>query len=275
MGTVAMRQWTGVLVVVCALAGSTPGAQSYAAFGFKPAGNLAVPAFSDDELTGLLATLDRLVADAPIGNASDALWQFGRRLQTGALSAPQEARILARLETITRARADLIPAVKGARRVVQQFTVGKPAPEISGTDLGGRPFKLSDYRGQVVALVFSAEWCAICKTQAPYERFLMGRYERWPFALLTVQTGSSREAAHAASMTDHLAHRTWWDEPADGDKGGPIAEAWNVIGWPATYVIDGTGVIRFVNVRDEDLLKAVRQLVDEQVNLDAKARRPK
>ena len=32
--------------------------------------------------------------------------------------------------------------------------VGKPAPEITGTDLDGRPFKLSDYRGKVVLLDF-------------------------------------------------------------------------------------------------------------------------
>ena len=206
---------------------------------------------------------------------NDALWQFGRRLQTGRLSAPQEARVLAHLDGLGQRHANLGPAIAGTRRVIQQLTVGKPAPDIAGTDLTGQPFKLSDYRGKVVALVFTAEWCAICKTQAPYERFLLGRYERWPFALLTVQAGSDREAAHAAFMADHLAHRSWWDAPAGGATNGPIAEAWNVIGWPATYLIDGTGVIRFVNVRDEDLLKAVRQLVDEQVSLDDKTRRRK
>ena len=183
--------------------------------------------------------------------------------------------MLAHLDALVQANASLGPAIAGTRRVIQQLTVGKRAPDIAGTDLTGQPFKLSDYRGKVVALVFSAEWCAICKTQAPYERFLLGRYERWPFALLTVQAGSDREAAHSAFLADHLAHRSWWDAPADGAPNGPIAEAWNVIGWPATYLIDGAGVIRFVNVRDEDLLKAVRQLVDEQVSLDDKARRPK
>ena len=183
--------------------------------------------------------------------------------------------MLAHLDGLVQANASLGPSIAATRRVIQQLTVGKPAPDIAGTDLTGQPFKLSDYRGKIVALVFSAEWCAICRTQAPYERFLLGRYERWPFALLTVQAGSDREAAHAAFLADHLAHRSWWDAPADGATNGPIAEAWNVIGWPATYLIDGTGVIRFVNVRDEDLLKAVRQLVDEQVSLDDKARRAK
>jgi thiol-disulfide isomerase/thioredoxin len=262
-----MRIWSVVLAAVCGLAGVAAQAQSYSAFGFKPPAELTVPAFSDDELTALLTTLDRLA-----GSESDALWQFGRRLQTGRLSAPQEARVLTHLDGLAERDPKLRSAVAGTRRMVQHLMAGKPAPEISGADLDGQPFKLSDYRGKVVALVFSSEWCAICRTMAPYERFLIGRYDRWPFALLSVETGSSREAVRAASLADHLAHRSWWDA-ADGlEKDGPIAESWNVIGWPATYVIDGAGIIRFVNVRDEDLLRAVRQLVDEQVALDDKAR---
>jgi peroxiredoxin len=151
--------------------------------------------------------------------------------------------------------------------------VGKVAPEIAGTDLDGRPFKLSDYRDKVVVLSFSAEWCGICRTQAPYERFLLDRYARWPVVLLSVQTGSSREAARQAQTMDPLAHRSWWDEPRKGETRGPIASAWNVIGWPASYVIDGEGVIRFVDLRDEDLLKAVRQLTDAQLDREAKAKR--
>jgi len=278
-----MRQWIGVLAAVCVLSGPALRAQSYSAFGFAPSADLAVPAFTDEELGGLLATLDRFVTGAPLPDrqpstrsaATDALWQFGRRLQTGRLSASQEGRVVAHLDRLLNAHPSLNAAIKGTRRVIEQLTVGKPAPDISGIDLAGQPFKLSDYRGKVVALVFSAEWCAICRTQAPYERFLIGRYERWPFALLSVQTGSSRESAHAASVSDHLAHRSWWDAPANGADNGPIAQAWNVLGWPASFLIDGRGIIRFVNVRDEDLLKAVRQLVDEQVALDDKARRRK
>ena len=35
---------------------------------------------------------------------------------------------------------------------------GKPAPEIVADDLDGVPFKLSDYRGKVIALSFWAHW---------------------------------------------------------------------------------------------------------------------
>ena len=36
--------------------------------------------------------------------------------------------------------------------------VGSVAPEIEGTDIDGVPFKLSDYRGQVILLDFWGDW---------------------------------------------------------------------------------------------------------------------
>jgi hypothetical protein len=38
------------------------------------------------------------------------------------------------------------------------FSRGDIAPEISGQDLDGAPFKLSDYRGKVVLLDFWGDW---------------------------------------------------------------------------------------------------------------------
>jgi len=38
------------------------------------------------------------------------------------------------------------------------LAVGKLAPEISGVDVDGRKFKLSDYRGKVVVLDFWGDW---------------------------------------------------------------------------------------------------------------------
>ena len=183
--------------------------------------------------------------------------------------------MLAHLDEIARSRPEAAPIVNGPRRMVSALTVGKPAPEIAGRDLDDRPFKLSEYRGKVVLLRFTAEWCAICRAQAPYERFLLDRYARWPFALIGVETGSSRESARQSQAKSPLSHRAWWDEPGADEKSGPIASAWNVIGWPATYLIDGDGVIQFVDLREEDLLIAVRQLVEAQADRDVKAPRAK
>jgi hypothetical protein len=40
----------------------------------------------------------------------------------------------------------------------EPIAVGKPAPEIQGEDIDGKPFKLSDYKGKVVLLDFWGHW---------------------------------------------------------------------------------------------------------------------
>jgi peroxiredoxin len=41
---------------------------------------------------------------------------------------------------------------------VETFGLGMQAPDITGTDLDGVDFKLSDYRGKVVFLDFWGDW---------------------------------------------------------------------------------------------------------------------
>ena len=40
----------------------------------------------------------------------------------------------------------------------EDLAIGKLATEISGVDVDGRKFKLSDYRGKVVVLDFWGDW---------------------------------------------------------------------------------------------------------------------
>ena len=271
------QMWLSALAVLAL--GISVNAQSYQAFAAKSsASDGAVRDFTDQDVTSLMGTLDGLLKAAPRGaawreKADDALWQFARRLQKGRLSPAQETRVLAHLDGIGRSRPGATASVAGPRRMISTLTVGKTAPDITGRDLEGKPFRLSEYKSKVVLLVFAAEWCGICRAQAPYERFLMDKYARWPFALLGVETGSSREVARQAHTTSPVTHRSWWDEPRAGVDGGPIANAWNVIGWPANYLIDGDGIIQFVDLREEDLLIAVRRLVEAQADREARPQR--
>ena len=52
-----------------------------------------------------------------------------------------------------------------------------------------------------------------------------------------------------------------WRNAIDTDTSGPWATKWNVQGWPTIYVLDAQGVIRFRDVRDGDMEKAVLDLL--------------
>lgn len=46
--------------------------------------------------------------------------------------------------------------------------VGDTAPDFTINETGGRTYKLSDLRGKVVMLQFTASWCSVCRTEMPF-----------------------------------------------------------------------------------------------------------
>ena len=259
-----------VLSLCVAIAPAAPSAaQTRGDFATPRTADIVAAPFADQEIARMLSLLDqRLAPPAPgakpaVDAAALTLNAFVRRLQAGRLSRTQEEAVLARLEAIGRTRPELRAASDEARRLVGSFTVGKVAPDIVGPDLDGRPLRLRDYRGKIVVLTFSGEWCGICRSEYPYHRLLLDLYSNWPFALLSVETGTDPVTAKRAQHDARLPHPSWWDVDDSARRAGRIATAWGVTGFPTVYVLDGEGVIRFVDLRKEDLLRAVRQLMTE------------
>ena len=93
----------------------------------------------------------------------------------------------------------------------------------------------------------------------PHERSLVKRLEGKPFALLGVNS-DPKDRLRQAMKKENITWRSWWD---GGNPQGPIAKAWNVSGWPTTYVLDAKGVIRYKNVREKEMDKAVDKLLEE------------
>jgi len=93
----------------------------------------------------------------------------------------------------------------------------------------------------------------------PHERSLVKRLEGKPFALLGINS-DPQDRLKQAMKRENITWRSWWD---GGSTGGPIASKWNVNAWPTTYVLDHKGVIRFKNVREEQMDKAVEELLKE------------
>jgi thiol-disulfide isomerase/thioredoxin len=264
-----------IALTAAALACAAPAfAQDPIGFFERPILTIEANQFSDREVSSLLTTLDALLGDqrdegdtAAQRAATDKhLADFVRQLQRGRLASVQELRVVRHLDALAMARPADSPAIAGVRRMVTTFLPGKVAPDIVGPDLDGQTFRLSDHRGKVVVLLFSAEWCGICRTLNPYERLMQDLYKNWPFSILSVETGSSPAVMKQRKADESLRYRSWWDARSEYGGRGPIASAWNVAGYPAIYVLDGQGVIRFVDVRYEDLLKAVRQLVSERTS---------
>lgn len=45
---------------------------------------------------------------------------------------------------------------------------GEMAPDFTINEAGGKSYKLSDLRGKVVMLQFTASWCSVCRQEMPF-----------------------------------------------------------------------------------------------------------
>jgi hypothetical protein len=86
------------------------------------------------------------------------------------------------------------------------------------------------------------------------------RLENRPVALLGINSDSDREQLKKTLVEQEISWRSWWDH---GSISGPIQTTWQVTLRPAIYVLDATGVIRFKDVKGQELDKAVDGLLAE------------
>lgn len=222
--------------------------------------------FADEDLGQLLGILDVLLTMpatvADFENESGIhFWRFGGRLQKGRLTEEQTARVVAYFEEVTARHPDSAETIGRHQFQVENLLPGRTAPNIMGKDLGGVEFSLNDYRDNIVVIYFSGQWCGPCRTEYPYQRFMLELYKDDPVVILGVNSDEEIETILEAKEEEGLDYRVWWDGHGEVGTEGPIATEWNVTGWPSIYILDENGVIRHAQKRHAAVVTSVNELL--------------
>ena len=138
--------------------------------------------------------------------------------------------------------------------------INSPALDFQVTDLRGETLSLTQYRGQVVLLDFWATWCGPCIAEMPNVKATYAKYKNQKFEIIGISLDNSTAPLEAYIASEGITWRQYWD------NGGKISNMYNVRAIPSTFLIDGAGVVRRVNLRGSALEIAVGELVRE--NLD-------
>jgi RNA polymerase sigma factor (sigma-70 family) len=186
------------------------------------------------------------------------LWKqaasFGQNKKATTEAATLFERVIAEFGHVGRTGAELARKAKPELYELRHLLLGKPAPESEGVDLDGQRLSLADYRGQVVVLFF---WC--CEyTEASEHRKLIERLAGRPVAFIGISGDNQLSKARAAVEKQQVSWPSIWDGPARSWH-----ETWNVNKWLSTFLLDGTGTIRYRDVRGPDLVNAVETLLEE------------
>jgi peroxiredoxin len=125
----------------------------------------------------------------------------------------------------------------------QPPAVGQLAPGIEGADIDGKKLKLSDYRGKVVLLAFTGDWCAACDDLHPQQRSLAKKFVGKTFTLLDVNSDVNLNRRKSVNAKEPITWRAFQWTDAEGAP-GPVATRWGIDQWPTLFLIDHRGVIR-------------------------------
>ena len=109
--------------------------------------------------------------------------------------------------------------------------------------IDGAPLSLQQLRGKVVLVNFWATWCEPCITEMPSLQRLHDQLRADGFEVLAVnyQEGPARINSFIDKMNFTL--------PVVRDTDGGVARAWGARVFPANYLVDRAGNIRYCDER--------------------------
>lgn len=144
-------------------------------------------------------------------------------------------------------------ALNPAPRVL---SVGSPAPDFDLATLDGQRIRLSGLRGHPVVLEFFAIWCPHCQNEAPVLNQIDSAFASRGVRTLAILANPYGRHYDTSGGTDRRpadrADLTWYETtfkvqyPTLIDPSFATVNRYGASSYPTIYVIDGQGVIRFV-----------------------------
>lgn len=140
--------------------------------------------------------------------------------------------------------------------------IGEPAHEYAATTLEGDTVSLSSLRGQVVLLNLWATWCAPCRAETPYLQSIYQEHRDRGFTIvgISMDTGDARDDI-AMFVDEYDVGYTILHDPRMRGM-----ELYQVLGLPATFLIDREGVLRWMRYGpipegDPEFLRALEDVL--------------
>jgi cytochrome c biogenesis protein CcmG/thiol:disulfide interchange protein DsbE len=112
------------------------------------------------------------------------------------------------------------------------------SPDLSMTDLQGKPVSLADYRGQVILINNWATWCPPCKAEMPTLKEYYEAHQNKNFTIIAIEAGEP-----AAEVTNFV-NQYGLPFPVWPDPANKSLDAFRNQNLPNSYVVDRGGTVR-------------------------------
>jgi peroxiredoxin len=120
--------------------------------------------------------------------------------------------------------------------------MGAPAPKFDLSSVNGKgKVSMAQLNGKVVIVDFWATWCEPCRKSFPKLQELNVKYKASGMQLVGVSEDDDKSGIAEFGTSLSADFPLVWDQ----DKG--IAGKWSPGSMPSTFIVDRTGVVRFVH----------------------------
>jgi cytochrome c biogenesis protein CcmG/thiol:disulfide interchange protein DsbE len=140
-------------------------------------------------------------------------------------------------------------------------TVGSPAVPFQLKSLEGKSLDLASFRGKPLILNFFASWCDPCREEMPLINEIASKGKRDGYSVVGIAVEDTRAAVTEFAKESRLVF------PIALDLNSTVKRAYRIFGPPATFFIDGQGIIRDVvlgPITPDRAREGVKKISDER-----------
>jgi peroxiredoxin len=141
--------------------------------------------------------------------------------------------------------------------------IGQAAPDFTVTTSDGKKFKLSENRGKIVMIQFTASWCSVCRKEMPHiENEIWMPLKGKDFVLIGLDRDEPVDVVASFAKTMKITYPL----APDPDAGVFSLYANKEAGVTRNVIIDKSGkIVYLTRLYDENEFKAMKDVINKLV----------
>lgn len=151
-----------------------------------------------------------------------------------------------------------LEAAKKQEKAKKSVAIGMVAPDFKAPTPEGKIVSLKESLGKVTLVDFWASWCQPCRAENPNVVALYNEFHAKGLNIISVSLDNDATKWKEAIAKDKL---TWTQVSNLKEMKDPIALQYGIIQIPTTFLLDGSGKIVAIDLKDDALKAKVNELL--------------